>query len=245
MFKNKMHEYDKTNPFADTREFVRNWSDLLTDFGKLNNQIALNSGNPLAFSAYPFTNLLSAMPDPQMSLRSAFGFRAQPCYACLSLGLVPVFYPDDGHNLPQFTHSCNPFNSQPKIFKNLEDYSPLLLKDVAIQTGFINLIAIPLSEPHQEFLMLMNPRNPKKPLVLTFSNESKIELDIDDLTGHWLERAITTGKEKLSEEQLLEFFWLGPWATFGFFNIKTAFESYHYFMALTDTDCSRMYGEVI
>lgn len=136
------------------------------------------------------------MPDPQMSLNSAFGFRAQPCYACLSLGLVPVFYPDKGHNLPQFTHSCNPFNFQPKIFKSLEDYSTPLLKDVAIQTGFIDLIAIPLSEPHQEFLMLTNPRNPKKPLVLTFSNESKIELNIDDLTGHWLERAITTGEEK-------------------------------------------------
>jgi hypothetical protein len=103
---------------------------------------------------------------------------------------------------------------------SLEDYSTLLLKDVAIQTGFIDLIAIPLSEPHQEFLILTNPRNPKKPLVLTFSNESKIELNIDDLTGHWLERAITTGKEKLTEEQLLEFFWFGPWATFGFFHIK-------------------------
>jgi hypothetical protein len=74
---------------------------------------------------------------------------------------------------------------------------------------------------------------------------SRIELDIDDLTGHWLERAIITGKEKLTEEQLLEFFWLEPWATFGFFNIKTDFESYHYFMALTDTACCRMDGEVI
>jgi len=245
MFKNKMHESDKTNPFADTQQFVRDWSDLLTDLGKLNNQISLHSGNPLAFSAYPFPNLLSFMSDLQMSLRRAFGFRAQPCYACLTLGLVTVFYPDEGHDLPQFTHSCNPFNSQPKIFKDLEDYSAILLKDVAIQSGFINLIAIPLAEPTQEFLMLMNPHNPKKPLVLTYSNESKTELDIDDLKGHWLERAITNGKEKLTEEQLLEFFWLEPWATFGFFNIKTAFESYDYFMALTDTDCSRMYGEVI
>jgi hypothetical protein len=90
----------------------------------------------------------------------------------------------------------------------------------------------------------MNPRDPKKPLVLTYSNGPRIDLDVDDLTGHWLARAITTGKEKLTEEQLSEFFWLGPWATFGFFGIKTAVESYDYFMALTDTDCSRMYVKV-
>jgi hypothetical protein len=172
MFKNKMHESDKTNPFADTQQFVRNWSDLLTDLGKLNSQIALHSSNPLAFSAFPSPNLLSFMPGLQMSLRGTFGFKAQSCYACLALSLVPVFYPDEGHNLPHFTHSCNPFNSQPKIINNLEDYSALLLKDVAIETGFINLIAIPLAEPHQEFLMLMNPHNPKKPLVLTYTNES-------------------------------------------------------------------------
>ena len=121
------HESHTRNASAGSQDFVGFWADFLAGCGKLRNQI-------VAFSGYPFPNLFSSMPDPQMSLRSAFGFRAQPCYACLNLGLVPVFYPDEAHNLPQFTHTCNPINFQPKIFKNLEDYSTLLLKDVAIQT---------------------------------------------------------------------------------------------------------------
>jgi hypothetical protein len=240
----KVHESHIRNPFAESQEFVRYWVDYLAVWGQLENRLSLNWSNPLAFSPYSFPNLLSSIPDTQMPLRRAFGFRAQPCYICLSIASDPVFYPAEEQNSNQSTHFCNPVHSQPEIFRNLEHYSAFLLKELVIMTGLTNLIAIPLSEPHQEFLELMNPRDPKKPLVLTYSNGPRIDLDVDDLTGHWLGRAITTGKEKLTEEQLSEFFWLGPWATFGFFSIKTAVESYHYFMALTDTDYSRMYGKV-
>jgi hypothetical protein len=235
----KVHESHKRNPFGESQEFVNYWGDFLAGWGQLKKQIDLISTNTLAFSPYPFPNLLSSMPDTQMPLRRAFGFRAQPCYICLTIASVPVFYPAEEQYSNQSTHFCNPVHSQPEIFRNLEHYSAFLLKELVIKTGLTNLIAIPLSEPHQELLELMNPRDPKKPLVLTYCNGPRIHLDVDDLTGHWLERAITTGKEKLTEEQLSEFFWLGPWATFGFFNIKTAAESYHYFMALTDTDCNR------
>jgi hypothetical protein len=108
-----------------------------------------------------------------------------------------------------------------ELFRALKCLPPELLKKAITTAGHANLISIPIFEPYQDFYQLTNQ-----------GTESTIQLDVDDLSGHWLGRTIWLGMWKLERDQLLEFLRLTNGSAFGIFKITAANESHSCFMAL-------------
>ena len=109
-----------------------------------------------------------------------------------------------------------------ELFRALKRLPPEFLKKVVTTAGHANLISIPIFEPYQDFYQLTNQG----------TTESTIQLDVDDLSGHWLGRTIWLGMWKLERDQLFEFLSLANGSIFGIFKIKAGKYSHSCFMAL-------------
>lgn len=100
------------------------------------------------------------------------------------------------------------------------------------------LVAVALSNPPQEILLLPNPVNANVPMSLLYSQETQVELNLDRenndaLVHHWAARAILQGATKLEHKEITELIELiGGVATFAFFKITMNGSCGYYFMML-------------
>jgi hypothetical protein len=109
-----------------------------------------------------------------------------------------------------------------ELFRSLKRLPPELLREAVITAGYANLISITILEPYQDFYQLTNQG----------TTESTIEIDVDELSGHWLGRTISLGIWKLERDHLFGFLRLANGSTFGIFKIITAKDSHSCFTAL-------------
>jgi hypothetical protein len=188
--------------------------------------------------------------------RRTFGFRIYNCERCLESPIVPVFYPEVGQLTNQATHTCRPerladiegMHDKQKRVLPLRDYSIECLKKNILSAGspanrYKYLVALPLSNPPEEFLRLPNSEKPDLPVVLCYSNETHVELDLDRedqgnndiIANHWASRAITQGLTQLTDSEISQFLQLVGIATFAFFKVRRRGSSHYYFMILSNS----------
>jgi hypothetical protein len=94
------------------------------------------------------------------------------------------------------------------------------------------LVALPLSNPPEEFLPLSNAAFPMTCIELDRDRKDQDNNDI--IYNHWASRAITQGLTQLTNRGISEFLQLVRTATFAYFKVRRNGSSHYYFMKLSN-----------
>ena len=205
------------------------------------------------FNIFQLDTALKNMQSPlNTNSKLPFGFRVYTCARCLESPIVPVLYPTKKEAMNEVTHECRPENiaalghihNKTKHMIRLRELSlrslPMLIIESVVNL-YNYLVAVALSNPPQEILLLPNPVNADVPISLLYSQEAQVELNLDRenkynndaLVHHWAARAISQGVTKLEHKEITELIQLiGGVATFAFFKITMNGSCGYYFMML-------------
>jgi hypothetical protein len=186
--------------------------------------------------------------------RLPFGFRVLTCGRCLESRIMPVLYPITKEETNEVVHKCRPESiaafghSVDKLqhMLRLRDFSlrslPLIIAGFPLNR-YDYLVAVPLSNPPDEILLLPNPQKPHVPMSLFYSQEAQAELNLDRqnqsdnniLFHHWAARAIMHGPTRVTQKEIVEFLQLiGGTASFAFFKVTINGSFGYYFMVLSN-----------
>jgi hypothetical protein len=191
----------------DARRLVE-FRDLYVELPSYNQPIQPN------FNIFQFNDeaLRNISPLNITNSRRPFGFRIYTCERCVERPIYAVFYPDTG----QAIHKCRPerlaaivgmFDKHKHVLES-KDYSIQWLKQIITGSPanrYNYLVALPLSNPPEEFLPLSNAAFPMTCIELDRDRKDQDNNDI--IYNHWTSRAITQGLTQLTNREITEFPW--------------------------------------